>query len=62
MCEHCTVLDSILVSLVGRKVADVIMKRVIAELHKSVETTTKSSINPINYAVTQSLDEGNSQW
>ena len=53
MCEHCTVLDSILVSLVGRKVTDVIMKRVIAELHNSVNLPESSSINSINCAVTQ---------
>jgi hypothetical protein len=53
VCEHCTVLDSILVSLVGRKVTDVIMKRVIAELHEPIENLAEpSSINHINCAVT----------
>jgi len=53
VCEHCTVLDSILVSLVGRKVTDVIMKRVIAELHEAKNLTEPSSINSINCAVTR---------
>ena len=53
VCEHCTVLDAILVSLVGRKVTDVIMKRVIAELHNSTDLQEPSSINSINCAVTR---------
>ena len=52
VCEHCTVLDSILVSLVGRKVTDIIMKRVVAELHNTAGLTEPSSINSINCAAT----------
>ena len=45
VCEHCDVLDSILMNLVGRKVTDVIMKRVMAELHNPVDKLEASSID-----------------
>ena len=45
VCEHCNVLDSILMNLVGRKVTDVIMKRVTVELHHPADNLKASSID-----------------
>jgi len=45
LCEHCDVLDSVLLNLVGRKVMGVIMKRVRAELHAPIDKLDPSSID-----------------
>ncbi len=45
MCDHCDVMDSILMSLVGRKVTDAIMKRVVAELHSPTDKLESPSID-----------------
>jgi hypothetical protein len=37
VCDHCDVMDSVLLNLVGRKVTDVIMRRIVVELHHPID-------------------------
>ena len=43
VCDHCDTMDSVLVNLVGRKVTDVIMRRVKAELHNPIDKSNQST-------------------
>ncbi len=45
MCDHCNVMDSVLMNLVGRKVTDVIMKNIAAELHPPIDKLDPPSID-----------------
>ncbi|MGA3405663.1 MAG: hypothetical protein ABSD49_08030 [Candidatus Bathyarchaeia archaeon] len=45
MCDHCDVLTGVLTQLCGAKVAQVIMKRAVAELHGHEATLVQREIS-----------------
>jgi len=51
MCEHCDVLNDVLTELTGAKVAAVIMRRTVAQLHGSV-ALAENRVSPILVANT----------
>ena len=50
MCDHCDVLTRVLTQLCGTKVAQVIMKRAIAELHGHEATLIQRDIRSLAVA------------
>jgi hypothetical protein len=42
VCDHCDTMDSVLANLVGRKVTNVIMRKVKAELHNPINRSNQS--------------------
>jgi len=47
MCDHCDVLTRVLTQLCGAKVAQVIMKRAVAELHGHEATLVRRDIRSV---------------
>jgi len=47
MCDHCDVLTRVLTQLCGAKVAQVIMKRAVAELHGQEATFAKRDMRTV---------------
>lgn len=47
MCDHCDVLMRVLTQLCGAKVAQVIMKRAVAELHGQEATLVRRDIRSV---------------
>jgi len=47
MCDHCDVLTRVLTQLCGAKVAQVIMKRAVAELHGHEAALTRRDMRAV---------------